>query len=74
MEVAKRVGDHMDRNQVPKVGKNMWPLQNDPYSFSTLSYPPDATNSKENGHFVLFYVNVQNKTKYEYTDGVKVKE
>jgi len=76
MEVAKRVGDHMDRNQAPKVGKNMWPLQNDPYSFSTLSYPPDATNSKENGHFMLFYVNVQNKTKYEYSgwsDGKRVK-
>ena len=31
-----------------------------------LSYPPDAVNSQENGHFMLFYVNVQNKTKYEY--------
>ena len=70
IEVAKRVGDHMDRNQAPKVGKNMWPLQNDPYSFSTLSYPPEATNSKENGHFMLFYVNVQDKTKYQY-DGVR---
>ena len=40
---------------------------NDPYAFSTLSYPPDATNSKENGHFMLFYVNVQNKTKYSYS-------
>ena len=39
---------------------------NDPYHFSTLSYPPDAVNSQENGHFMLFYVNVQNKTKYEY--------
>ena len=34
--------------------------------FSTLAYPPDAVNSQENGHFMLFYVNVQNKTKYEY--------
>jgi hypothetical protein len=25
-----------------------------------------VTNSNENGHFVLFYVNAQNKTKYEY--------
>ena len=39
---------------------------NDPYHFTTLSYPPDAVNSQENGHFMLFYVNVQNKTKYEY--------
>ena len=39
----------------------------DPYAFSTLSYPSDVTNNNENGHYVLFYVNVQNKTKYEYT-------
>ena len=39
---------------------------NDPYQFTTLAYPPDAVNSQENGHFMLFYVNVQNKTKYEY--------
>ena len=47
---------------------------NDPYAFSTLSYPSDATNSKENGHFMLFYVNVQNKTKYSYDglDSVKL--
>ena len=38
----------------------------DPYHFTTLAYPPDAVNSQENGHFMLFYVNVQNKTKYEY--------
>ena len=34
-----------------------------------LAYPPDAVNSQENGHFMLFYVNVQNKTKYSY-DGM----
>ena len=39
---------------------------NDPYHFTTLAYPPDAVNSQENGHFMLFYVNVQNKTKYSY--------
>jgi len=38
----------------------------DPYHFSTLAYPPDAVNSRENGHFMLFYVNVQDKTKYSY--------
>ena len=41
-------------------------LAGDPYAFSTLSYPSDVTNNNENGHYVLFYVNVQNKTKYEY--------
>ena len=43
---------------------------NDPYSFTTLAYPPDAVNSQENGHFMLFYVNVQDKTKYQY-DGLR---
>ena len=41
----------------------------DPFAFSTFAYPPGVTNSKENGHYILFYVNVQNKTKYSY-DGI----
>ena len=43
--------------------------KNDPFSFSTLQYPSNVTNSQENGHYVLFYVNVQNKTKYDYQAG-----
>ena len=31
----------------------------DPLSFNTLSYPSDITNNMENGHYMLFYVNVQ---------------
>ena len=42
---------------------------NDPFAFSTFAYPPGVTNSRENGHYVLFYVNVQNKTKYKYQGG-----
>jgi hypothetical protein len=41
----------------------------DPYAFSTLAYPSDVTNNGENGHYILFYVNVQNKTKYDYQSG-----
>ena len=41
----------------------------DPFAFSTLQYPPNVTNSQENGHYILFYVNVQNKTKYDYQSG-----
>ena len=43
-------------------------LDNDPLSFNQLSYPSDITNNMENGHYMLFYVNVQNKTKYKYKD------
>ena len=41
-------------------------LNIDPLAFSTLSYPMDVQNNFQNGHYMLFYVNVQNKTKYEY--------
>jgi len=38
----------------------------DPFRFSSISYPRDITTSLQNGHYMLFYVNVQNKTKYGY--------
>ena len=38
----------------------------DPFRFSSISYPRDVTNDLQNGHYMLFYVNVQNKTKYRY--------
>ena len=65
---AKRVSE-VENDTTPDIRSMMSGGPNDPYAFSTLSYPPDATNSKENGHFMLFYVNVQNKTKYSY-DGL----
>ncbi len=41
-------------------------VNDDPYAFSTLSYPSNLTQNNENGHYMLFYVNAQNQTKYEY--------
>ena len=38
----------------------------DPFRFSTLAYPESITTDPQYGHFILFYVNVQNKTKYSY--------
>ena len=43
-------------------------LEKDPFRFSTLSYPRDVTQDMANGHYMLFYVNVQNKTKFKYKD------
>jgi hypothetical protein len=43
-------------------------------AFSSLSYPQDLVNDVTNGHYMLFYVNVQNKTKFPYTrasDGIQ---
>ena len=41
-------------------------LEQDPLSVSTFSYPLDVQTNFQNGHYMLFYVNVQNKTKYSY--------
>ena len=38
----------------------------DPFRFSTLAYPMNITVDNEYGHYMLFYVNVQNKTGYKY--------
>ena len=42
-------------------------LEGDPFAFSSISYPRDVTQDMQNGHYMLFYINVQNKTKYKYT-------
>ena len=52
-------------------------LDDDPFSFASISYPKDVTQDRQNGHYMLFYVNVQNKTKfiynpYEKTDKIGV--
>ena len=41
-------------------------MSKDPFAMSMLSYPSDMANFAQNGHYMLFYVNVQNVTKYKY--------
>ena len=41
-------------------------FNDDPYQFAHIQYPRDVTNDMQSGHYMLFYVNVQNKTKYRY--------
>ena len=41
-------------------------LDNDPLAFASVSYPHDLTSDGTNGHYMLFYINVQNKTKFNY--------
>ena len=41
-------------------------LDVDPYQFTSLTYPRDLTNSMQYGHYIQFYINVQNKTTYKY--------
>jgi hypothetical protein len=38
----------------------------DPFAFSSISYPRNQVNDYTNGHYILFYVNIQEKSKYEY--------
>ena len=40
-------------------------LDDDTFKFSSISYPRDVTSDMQNGHYMLFYINVQNKTKYK---------
>ena len=47
-------------------------LDIDPLGFSTMSYPLDVQNNFQNGHYMLFYVNVQDKTKYRYGVGQSI--
>ena len=49
-------------------------LDHDPFAYSSIQYPRDLTTNGGIGHYMLFYVNVQDKTKYIYegTDGETV--
>ena len=40
----------------------------DPFAFSSISYPRDVTNDLQNGHYMLFYINRQNRSRFGYTD------
>jgi hypothetical protein len=52
-----------------EINRNAGPtsiLDDDTFKFSSISYPRDVTQDMQNGHYMLFYINVQNKTKYKY--------
>lgn len=46
----------------PLIGK----LDDDPFAFSSISYPRDMSNYQQHGHYMIFYINVQENTKYNY--------
>ena len=57
--------------RVAKLGIEDTPtslLSVDPLAFASFSYPKDITNNIQNGHYMLFYVNVQNRSKFQYND------
>ena len=56
-------------NDTAQANPNLTPtssLNDDPMKYRYISYPRDVTRDMANGHYMLFYVNVQNKSGYEY--------
>ncbi len=41
-------------------------IEHDPFAYSSIQYPRDLTSNGGIGHYMLFYINVQDKTKYSY--------
>ena len=41
-------------------------LDHDPFAYSSIQYPRDLTSNGGIGHYMLFYVNVQDRSKYIY--------
>jgi len=48
-------------------------LDHDPFAYSSIQYPRDLTSTSGIGHYILFYVNIQDSTKYVY-EGVEGKD
>ena len=76
-QLAGNIFGSQDLRTAPGVRLQKTPtsiLGDDPFKFTSLSYPRDVTQDMANGHYMLFYVNVQNKTKYKYDvqDGKQV--
>ena len=66
---SKNVAASLGKSPI-EINRDVGPLstlEGDPFKFSSISYPRDVTYDQQNGHYMLFYVNVQNKTKYIYT-------
>ena len=43
-------------------------LESDPLRFGTYQFPKDVFENQQLGHYMVFYVNVQDRTKYHYGD------
>ena len=61
-------------SKVQRIGMTPTPtssLDSDPLSFGTYQFPRDVFENQQLGHYMVFYVNVQDRTKYYYggTDG-----
>ena len=65
-------------SKVQRIGMTSTPtssLDSDPLQFGTYQFPKDVFENQQLGHYMVFYVNVQDRSKYEYGKSAKqVKE
>ena len=57
-------------SKVDGIGMTKTPtssLDNDPLQFGTYQFPRDVFENGQLGHYMMFYVNVQDQTKYDYS-------
>jgi hypothetical protein len=52
----------------PLIGK----LDDDPFEFTSIAYPRDMSNYQQNGHYMIFYINAQENSKYLYDSAEKI--
>ena len=56
-------------SRVAKLGITPTPtslIEVDPMAFASYSYPRDVTNNVQNGHYMLFYINKQDRSSFNY--------
>ena len=56
-------------SRVAKLGITPTPtslIDVDPMAFASYSYPRDVTNNVQNGHYMLFYINKQDRSSFNY--------
>ena len=41
-------------------------MKNDPFTFTSVEYPQNVTSDTSMGHWIQFYINVKNTTKYKF--------
>ena len=46
-------------------------LNSDPLQFGTYQFPKDVFENQQLGHYMVFYINVQDRSKYEYGKSAK---
>ena len=46
-------------------------VERDPLSFGTYQFPKDVFENQQLGHYMVFYINVQNRSKFNYNSTVR---